>query len=217
VAAEVHVVYGREGLSGVVDVGAGEQDLSVWGADQNDTIGFNLGAGDVNGDGVTDMLITARGADGADNLVGEAGETYIILGGPGLSDVDLLNNEADAVIYGDDPADMLAYGLTSIDTDGDGTDEIIVGTSFGDGPGNSRREAGDVFVVDARALTGLHALASVPVLAAIYGPADDDGLGQALTAGDYNSDGSVEIVMLAIRGDGPDGTRTDAGEFFIVR
>lgn len=217
VAAEVHVVFGRKDLGGIVDIGAGQADLSVFGADANDTIGFNIGSGDVTGDGVDDLLITARGADGPGNRTGEAGEVHVIPGGRNLpKTIDFLTDEG-SYVYGSDGADMLAYGLATVDTDGDGVRELFIGTGFGDGPRNDRMDAGEAFLIDARTLNGPMRPSEASVELTLYGAHPDDQLGAALTAGDLDGDGRPELVLLAIRADGPGGARPDAGAIYIVK
>ena len=217
VAAEVHVVFGRKDLGGVVDIGAGQADLSVFGADPNDTIGFNIGAADVTGDGVADLMITARGADGPGNRANEAGEVHVIRGGRDLPrNIDFLQEEG-AYIYGDDQGDMLSYGLSTVDLDGDGVRELFTGTGFGDGPRNDRRDAGEAFVIDVRDLAAPVRAVDAPLRLAIYGAQVDDELGAAVTAGDLDGDGTPELAVLALKADGPAGARPDAGAVYIIR
>ncbi len=217
VAAEVHVVFGRKDLRGVVDVGAGDDDVAVYGADQNDTIGFNIAASDVTGDGIDDMLITSRGGDGPGNRSGETGEVHIIHGRRDLpKTIDFGADEGDAYVYGNDGADMLSYGLATVDLDGDGTRELFIGTGFGDGPAGGRQEAGEAFVIDARELRGAVKALDAPVRLAIYGARADDQLGTSVTAGDLDGDGKPELVLLALRADGPGGAQPDAGEIYVV-
>jgi hypothetical protein len=226
VAGEVHVLFGRPGLSGVFDVAAGDQDLIIYGADENDTLGFNLYAADVNGDGVDDLLLSARGGDGPGDFSNEAGEVHVIFGRPDLPRViDLLDGESDAYLYGANQADMLAFTLFAADLDGDGSAELIVGTPFGDGPdpagSERRRDAGVLYVVDARGLSGPVKVTEAPLKLVVYGARPGDGLGAAATAGDLTGDGRLELVVLAQRADGlslqPEGQREDAGEVYIIQ
>jgi hypothetical protein len=217
VAAEVHVIYGSPDLGGVLDIAAGDQDLSVWGAELNDTLGFNLAAGDINGDGTADLLMSARGADGPDNAIGESGEVHVVFGRSDLPrEIDLLKNESDAVIFGSDQADMLGYSLRAIEFDAEAPSELLIGTPFGDGPAGDRPESGEVYILDARAAAGDVPVLSLPRRLALYGRRPDDAFGAAAAHGDLDGDGRPEIIVLALRADGPDASRPDAGEIYII-
>jgi hypothetical protein len=215
VAAEVHVIYGSPELAGIFDIAAGDQDLSVWGAEQNDTLGFNLALGDVSGDGVVDLLMTARGGDGPNNSMPEGGEVHIVFGRDDLpSEIDLLKDEGDAVIHGDGQADMLGTSLRTVDIDSDAS--LLIGTPFGDGPAGDRPEAGEVYILDARSATGEAPVLSLPRRLALYGRRPDDAFGATAVAGDLNANGRIEIIVLALRADGPDASRPDAGEIYVI-
>ena len=216
VAAEIHIVFGAEDLGGVIDIAQGEQDVSVIGADPNDTLGFALSAGDVNNDGIDDLLASARGADGPGNSLAEPGEVHIIHGGGLPKTVDLLDDESTAYLYGSSAADMLGYSIAVLDLNSDGRNEVLIGTGFADSPGG-RREAGAVYILDASELSGAHQVNLTPLILTIFGAQSDDQLGAAATFGDLDGDGSLEIIVLAIRGDGPDDSRPDAGEIYVIR
>lgn len=218
VAAEVYVIYGSPDLTGVLDVAEGHQDVTIYGAEDSDTIGFNIATGDINGDGVDDILMTARLADGPGNGIGEAGEIHIVLGGDSLPrSIDLAAGESDVNIFGSDNGDRLGASLGTIDLDGNGRDELLTGTGFGDGPDNSRAEGGEVYVLNASGLHGEVNVLATPIELAIYGAQPGDRLGAAVTAGDLDGDGAPELIILAINGDGPNGTRPDAGQIYILK
>jgi hypothetical protein len=216
VAAEVHVIYGSAEIGGVFDIAAGDQDLSVWGAEENDTVGFNINTGDLNGDGVEDLFMNARGADGPGNSIGESGEVYIVFGGDGLpEEIDILAADSDALLYGEDQADMIGTSLLAFDT-GQPASGLLIGTPFGDGLAGDRPESGEVYLLDASAATGETPALALPRRLVVYGAAADDAFGAASASGDLNGDGSAEIIVLAQRADGPDGSRPDAGAVYVV-
>ncbi len=215
VAAEVHVVYGARDLKGVFDIARGDQDLTVWGADENDTLGFNLSVADLDGDGVSDLIMSARGGDGPENRFGEAGEVYVVYGRDDLPDtIDLAKAGSDIALHGNRSADMAAYALGVARSDGGGV-ELYVGTGFSDGPLSQRREGGEVVFIRAADLAdgplSLHASL------VIYGAQTGDMAGGAVATGDLDGDGKLEVIVLAVGGDGPDDKRVDAGEIVILK
>ena len=216
VAAEVYVVYGSADLSGQLEIAEGRQDITIYGAEPNDTIGFNIATGDVNDDGVDDLLIVARLADGPDNTVSEAGEVHVIFGSSDLAAVIDLAAGGPPYLFGADPADQLGGSLATADLDGDESVELLAGTGSGDGPSNSRADGGEVYALGAANLEGAVNVVETPLLLAVYGGNEDDRLGAALTVADLNGDGAPELIMLALEGDGPDGSREGAGQVYIV-
>ncbi len=54
--------------------------FTVEGTDPSDSTGWQLETGDVNGDGVYDLMISVPGGDGTDNFRPECGEVYVIMG-----------------------------------------------------------------------------------------------------------------------------------------
>jgi hypothetical protein len=209
VDAEVYVVYGSTSLGGVLDIGEGDQDVTVYGADQNDTLGFNIGVADVTGDGIGDLLVSARGGDGEGNRTGEAGELHIFPGGNLPEVIDLLDYPSDIYLYGADSAGFLGNALGAADFNGDGVNEVFAG-SPGAGAGNG-------YVLDARGLRGAVRVTDAPLTLTVRGAAPGDALGTSMAAGDLDGDGRPELVLMAIRSDGPDGSRPDAGTIYIVK
>lgn len=216
VAAEVYIVYGSQDLGGVLSIADGDQDVTIFGAEQNDTIGYNIAAADVTGDGTDDLIMTARLADGPGNSVGEGAEVHIVPGGDIPETIDLAAEPPYPYLYGSHDADLIGNAIGGVDLEGDGARELFVGTGFADGPQDTRHEAGVAYLIDARGLTGAVDVATSPLKLIIYGAHPDDGLGTSIAAGDLDGDGRVELALLAIRSDGPDGARPDAGAIYVV-
>ncbi len=228
-AGEVYIFFGGlhvsseavRDMSGLLGPGA---DVTIFGRDTLDGLGASLALGDVDGDGATDLVIGAAGAFGFGNFRAAAGDVYIIFGGPDLrfrSVIDLADPfaGADVVIHGADPVDQAGVTVAVGDLNGDGIDDVALSAPNGDGPGERRRDTGEVYVV-----FGGRRLASEPIrdLAGVFAPPADlviygrfpaDGLGLSLGIADVSGDGIEDLVVAAralIR------ARLGAGEVYVI-
>jgi hypothetical protein len=195
VAAEVTVLAGDADLSGDHIVGQDEMLLRIHGAEQNDTVGFDLAAGDLDGDGIDDLAMTARLASGPANLQGSAGEGYVLFGSPDLpTEIDLLTElAAVASFHAPDSGDLM--GRVMIGRLGRET-VLVFAAAFGDGPDNSRADAGDIFVLRS-AQTGSFSSVKDSASIVYYGAAPQDRSGMNAVTGDLNGDGSAELIVVS--------------------
>ena len=214
--AEVHVLFGRRDISGTFDIARGQQDLTVYGAQPNDTLGFSLAAGDVDGDGIDDLVMGARFAAGAGEAVTHAGKVYVLYGRQGLPRIVDLATPPDyvAAFYGPAPSALLGICELVADVDGDGHNDLVMGT--GNVEEMSRSNAGAVYVSSAPAGGTLSAVNSATLRTMIAGAEVDAYLGSNLAAADFNGDGRLELVTVAEGASGPDGTRHGAGRVYVI-
>ena len=144
----------------------------------------------------------------------------MIYGGPTrLVDIDLAAPPGNVVtIHGVESNDSLGRSVGSGDLDGDGFDELILGADGGDGPSNARSFAGEVVLLYGGArLGGDVDLATAPAgTVFVFGADANDSLGEDIASGDLNGDGADELVIGANGGDGPDDTRSLAGEVAVL-
>ena len=230
-AGETYIVYGgasAPGTEGVLDLGAldGTNGFILSGIDANDRSGSSVSsAGDVNGDGYDDLIIGARDAD----LIGRrriAGETYVVYGGAsapgtdGVLDLSGLDGTNGFILNGFSPFDRSGFSVSSAgDVNGDGYDDLIIGTPWGDPDGGSN--AGETYVVYGGAsapgsgsLFNLGSLNGINgfILTGIDG-GDNSGFSVS-SAGDINGDGYDDLIIGAPFAD-PNGD-SEAGETYIV-
>jgi hypothetical protein len=80
-AGKTFIFFGTsQPLPPFVDLAAIPDDLShivVDGADRNDMLAYSMGRGDVNGDGLTDIVMNVMGGDGFENQLTDAGDAYV--------------------------------------------------------------------------------------------------------------------------------------------
>lgn len=173
-------------------------DVIINGAAANDNHGWSVSsAGDVNGDGYSDIII---GVTGDDYNGTNAGKAVIYFGGQSM------NNVADVSLYGGSfPSDFCGHSVsTAGDVNGDGYDDVIVGSIYNDDAGTN---AGSAYLYfGGSTMNGGSDLY-------FTGEAASDEFGSSVSsAGDINGDGISDVIIGAPRNDAGG---TNAGRTYI--
>ncbi|MEO1198792.1 MAG: Ig-like domain-containing protein [Pseudomonadota bacterium] len=204
------------------------------GVDAGDVSGFKVtSAGDINGDGFDDLLISSwvAGAPGLTN----SGEVYLVFGGAanlaaldGNGDGNILLSDIDGTngyVLNGDAGDRAGSDIASADLNGDGIMDLVIGARFSEQSGNT--QDGQVYVVfggttnlanaddstpgnrDGRiALDGIAAIGAGYI---IEGEAAGDQFGFTVSnVGDTNGDGFDDIMVFARQ------TLTGAGVSYLI-
>ena len=109
------------------EISLADADVKFTGEAAGDAAGFAVtGAGDVNGDGIGDLLIGAPNHDSSS--FSDVGAAYLVFGGTSLSDMGL--GSANAIFDGYSSNGTLGDGLAGVgDVNGDGYDDILIGAT----------------------------------------------------------------------------------------
>lgn len=216
---EVAVVAGSTSLPSVVDLAGTAPTCRIYGADDADELGRSLAVGDVDGDGMGDVIVGAYLADGPANIGTDRGEVVVIRGGVSLpATLDLATAPPTLIVYGADDNDFLGFAVAVADVDRDGTADLWLGANGADGPANALPDAGEavLLISPGAPLPSVIDLATAIPALTLHGTDAGDRLGRAVSAGDTNGDGLPDLSAAADQGDGAANAGTNRGELAVL-
>jgi cysteine-rich repeat protein len=209
----------------LVDLATDTADSTLFGRRDGAQLGL-VGTGDITGDGVLDVVTSERQSPvGISPSRSGAGTVYALHGGAGFfSGSSTAPTGTFVQISGAEANDGLGRVgrgfLRAGDVTGDGTADLVVGSSGADGPANGRADCGEVYVFAggaALASAGLVDLAASPapsvLTATIVGATAGDAL-QVLDVADVTGDGVFDLILSAPLADS---NGTDSGTVYIVQ
>lgn len=211
-SGSTYVVFGKTTTDAVelAAVAAGQGGFAIRGEGAGDESGKSVaGVGDVNGDGLPDLLIGAWFASPGGTHW--AGTSYVVFGKAATEVVELSSvaaGQGGFVIRGQGHGELSGTSVSGIgDMNGDGLADLIVGT-----PGGAN-DAGATYVVFGKATTETVELSAVAAGRGgflIRGENVDDWSGESVSGvGDVNGDGIVDLIIGA-KGADP------AGKSYVV-
>ncbi len=221
-AGSSYVVFGKTtGFAPTLALSSlnGSDGFRLDGAAAYDFSGISVSAaGDINGDGIGDLIVGAAGADPNGNSA--AGSSYVVFGkttgfGPTLALSSLSGSDGfrldGAAAYDRSGRSVSAAG----DINGDGIGDLIVGAYSADPNGSY---SGSSYVVFGKT-TGFGLTLALSSLSGsdgfrLDGAAAFDRSGRSVSAaGDINGDGIGDLIVGAF---GADSNGTDSGSSYVV-
>lgn len=208
---------------GVRDLALTPANVTIVGRDDGDRLGgafqgSPLAVGDLNDDGLDDVVVAAPQADGPNGSRSDAGEVYVVFGRsswpPGI---DLASTDPDVEIIGANASDRLGNLVGVGDVTGDGVADLVTGAPGGDGPLDARTDAGEVHVFHGPLAPGPIDLADTSADLSLIGPDAGDLLARSGAVLDRDGDGVRDLLVAAPFADGPTNGRPDAGEVHLLR
>jgi hypothetical protein len=195
-AGRTYVVFGKTDTDGVslAGVAQGAGGFVLDGEMEGDLSGWSVsGGGDVNGDGLADVIVGALTAD--PNGLDRAGRTYVVFGKADTEAVSLADvalGIGGFAMDGEAELDESGQAVSGAgDVNGDGLADVIVGAP----------STGRTYVVFGKQDTSLVALGDVAAGVggfAMDSEAEGDASGGSVSgAGDLNGDGLAEVVVGA--------------------
>ncbi|HEV2746307.1 MAG TPA: hypothetical protein VGW34_03290, partial [Allosphingosinicella sp.] len=222
-----YVLYGKTSpFAARIDLGAlsSADGFVIRGDAVHDKAGFSVSsAGDLNNDGVDDLIVGAPQNSLGVGATG-AGKAYVIFGTTGeRATIDLGGGDAAdefIVIGGDETSDSLGFSVSDAgDFNGDGFDDIVIGARYAD---TTFDDAGKAYVIFGHggAFADIPDLGALPVGAGmvLQGEKQSDDAGYSVSsAGDVNGDGIDDLLVGAIRTDyGDPVTEPFLGSAYVV-
>lgn len=218
-AGRAYVVFGKDNDTDAValaDVAAGTGGFVIDGELASDACGFSVASpGDVDGDGLGDVLV---GAPNNDINGSNSGRSYLVFGRAETDPVPLVDVAAGTGGFAIDGEDFGENSGGAVgpagDVNGDGLADLVISSQSAD---YAAPNAGRTYVVYGRASTDPVVLTDVATGIggfALDGEFEDDISGSAVDGGfDVNGDGFADVVIGA---SGADLDGVDIGRGYVV-
>ena len=200
VAGASYLVYGAATMPASINLSSlGSAGVTFLGMKGIGRVGYAVSAaGDVNADGLDDLIMSAPYTAGLGNLTSVSGETYVVFGSASLPSI-VNATSANVTIYGIDVQDRSGISASGAgDVNGDGYDDLVIGAPLADGIGNGLQDAGESYIVFGGASMPtsieLDTLGTAGVT--IYGSGISYQSGISVSGtGDVNDDGFDDVII----------------------
>ncbi|HUT04988.1 MAG TPA: choice-of-anchor D domain-containing protein [bacterium] len=204
-AGQVYLILGK--ASGwAMDTSLADSDASFWGEVTWDCLAQSAGAGDVNGDGYDDFILSSSSNSGV-------GQTYLILGKASGWAMDTSLADCDASFLGEVSGDGAGNCVSGAgDVNGDGYDDFLIGAWAND---EAADNAGQAYLILGKSSGWAMDTSLGDSDASFWGEREGSTVswGGLSGAGDVNADGYDDFIVGAYADDEPGDV---AGQTYLI-
>lgn len=198
---DIFVFKGKATWPAVINLATQSADKRIYGRDLDDRAGDirGLAVGDIDADGVEELVAGSRLADGPANTAALTGEISTIQISTATQASLDLGVASDHLVYGDDAGDLFGLAIHAVDLNRDGVDDLVSSASFDDGANESRQNCGALAIFFGHAgFPATYDLGQTAADVLIYGAQANDETNLSGVP-DLNNDGIPEVAMSARR------------------
>jgi uncharacterized protein (TIGR03437 family) len=207
------------------DLAIDPEDFTLFGSagdglrNAGDAVGASVAIGDLNGDGIPDLVVGAPGADGSGT---DNGRVYVSFGKLSNGSLDLQKQAPEVILIGENGGDLLGSSVAIGDINGDGNNDLIIGAPGADlldASGRPLKTAcGKVYAVFGK-LNAANSTIDKAAGLTIIGHNSNDQLGTGVATGRITQkDGPANLIVGAPLYDVPGAAAplTDAGRVYLL-
>lgn len=180
--------------------------------------GRSLSTGDIDSDGIDDVLAAAYASKAHRKKLEATGEVFVLFGNRAGESAELegaavwattLDDPGVPRFHGRSRSDLFGIPVLLADLNGDGSVDIIAASQYADGPDDERNMCGEVYVYWASVRSVIAAKAGSTELAdvTVIGESPEDSIGGSLLVVEISDGGPPALIIGAPNapGDGEDG------------
>ncbi len=154
--------------------------------------------------------------DGSDNSVADSGQVHVFYGGALASTIDLSSSSSSLTFFGEWPNDQLGRSTLVYDANGDGNEDLALGSTMAAGNYGSFTESGAIWIIFNANLGSVSRIDSFAIDQYIYGADAGDHASASLFVADIDGDGTEDLLVGAPDADGVSNTAASTGEVALI-